>query len=97
MRGGLLVAAVFGLAVMASSRPTAQNRREEMNACFGDLIQRRVRAQQPVQLSAQTITLTGDTLRSFNQTAKRIQLVGPVNAFLGSRTDCGAPPRIEFR
>lgn len=33
----------------------------------------------------------------WNQDTKRIDLIGNVNAFLGSATGCADPPRIEFR
>jgi len=86
-----------------------------MNARLTALIRARIESQQPVQLSAETITLTGDTLRLagralirfsdtsvraeeivVNPVTKRIDLLGTVNAFLGS--DVAPPaPRIEFR
>lgn len=112
MRRGLVIAAASGIALTAISSAKAQDRR----ACFATLIQARIESRQPIRLSAETVTLTGDTLRltgrawvRFNdtsiraeevvlhQTTKRIDLVGNVNAFLGSGSNCGRPPRIEFR
>ena len=116
MKNALIVAAALGIGVLAVSYATAQGSRQEMNACLAEMVQRRIQSQQPVQLSAETITLTGDTLRLsgrawirfndtsiradeavINQATKRLELAGSVNTFLGSASDCAAPPRLEFR
>jgi lipopolysaccharide assembly outer membrane protein LptD (OstA) len=116
MKRALIVAAVFSVGVLAVSYATAQGSRQEMNSCLAEMVQRRIQSQQPVQLSAETITLAGDTLRLsgrawirfndtsirsdeavFNQATKRLELVGSVNTFLGSASDCAAVPRLEFR
>ncbi len=119
MRKAASVALILGIVLLAISSVTAQKDRSEMNARLTTLIRARIESQQPVQLSAETIALTGDTLRlagrariRFNDTSiraeeivvnpvtKRIDLLGTVNAFLGSDvvSDFVPPaPRIEFR
>src|SRR5215510_8271850 len=62
-RASLVMTVAFTLVIAASSLSMAQRNRQELNTCLGELIQRRVQSQQAAQLSAQTITLTGDTLR----------------------------------
>ena len=80
MRKAVSVAVVLGIALLAISSATAQNDRSEGKARLTALIQARIEAQQPVRLSAETITLTGDTLRlagramiRFNDTSIRAE------------------------
>jgi len=63
MRSALMIAAASGIALMAISSARAQGSRTEMNACFTSVMRTRIESQRPMQLSAETITLTGDTLR----------------------------------
>jgi lipopolysaccharide assembly outer membrane protein LptD (OstA) len=112
MKWTLGVAAALSIAVTALAQTGMQERR----ACVTDLIRNRVQSQQPVRLSAEAITLTGDTLRLaghakvwfddvaiqadeaiFNRATKGVELVGSVNSFFGSSSDCSVPPRLEFR
>jgi lipopolysaccharide assembly outer membrane protein LptD (OstA) len=115
MRRAVSVAVILSIALLASSSATAQKNSSEMNAQLTALIRARIESQQPMRLSAETITLTGDTLRlagraliRFNDTSiraeeivinpvmKRVDLLGNVNAFLGSDVALPVPP-IEFR
>ena len=115
MRKAVSVAVILGIALLAISSATAQNDRLEGKARLTALIQARIESQQPVRLSAETITLTGETLRlagrpmiRFNDSSiraeeivvnpvtKRIDLIGNVNAFLGSDVAPRVPP-IDFR
>ena len=57
------LAAVLGLTLMIPPTLLAQDDAGARQACLQLMIQARLRAQQPVQLSAETVTLTGDTLR----------------------------------
>jgi lipopolysaccharide assembly outer membrane protein LptD (OstA) len=62
-----------------------------------------------ITLTKDTLRLTGHAWVRFNdasiradeivwnQATKGIDLIGNVNAFLGSATGCGEPARIEFR
>ena len=65
MKRVLMIAAIVTLTGLFA-RPMAgqapQNR-EEMNATIADLIHDRLIAEQPVRLSADVVTLTGDSLR----------------------------------
>jgi hypothetical protein len=59
--------------------------------CLADLIQRRIQSRQPVQLSAETITLTGDMLELTGRASLRF------NAFMGSSRECAAVPQMQSR
>ena len=63
MRRFASIVVVVGLALVAPSSAIAQRDRSEMNAQLVALLRARIESQQPMQLSADTITLTGDTLR----------------------------------
>lgn len=90
MKRVLMIAAIVTLTGLFA-RPMAgqapQNR-EEMNATIADLIHDRLIAEQPVRLSADVVTLTGDSLRlsghAVIRSTSRVELIGKVNAFLGA-------------
>ena len=62
LRFGLSAAASVALLAATIVAAQAQSNRAEVNACFATLIRNRMESQQPVRLSADTITLTGNTL-----------------------------------
>lgn len=62
MRRAFAVALTLGLALLAVSSGTAQTRLQA-NARLVGLISARIESQRPIRLSAETITLTGSTLR----------------------------------
>ena len=76
VRRPLSVAVIVGIALLASSSATAQKDRSEINARLAALIRARIESQQPLQLSAETITLTGDTLRLAGRAWIRFNDVG---------------------
>ncbi|HEV8398112.1 MAG TPA: hypothetical protein VGQ37_27745 [Vicinamibacterales bacterium] len=55
--------AALGLTLVVSPTSLAQDDAAARQACLELMIHARLKAQQPVQLSTETVTLTGDTLR----------------------------------
>ena len=57
------LATALGLALVTTTGALAQDNAAGRHRCLEELIQAKLQAQQPVRLSATTVTLTGDTLR----------------------------------
>jgi hypothetical protein len=86
-----LLALTLSLGVLAAPHAALQTDRQALHMCLADLIQRRIQSRQPVQLSAETITLTGDMLELTGRASLRF------NAFMGSSRECAAVPQIQSR
>jgi len=80
MRRAVSVAVSLGIALLATSSATAQKDRSEMNARLAELIRARIESRQPVRLSAETVTLTGDTLRLAGRALIQFKDTGRLNA-----------------
>ena len=96
---------------------TAQTREQDRRAQIATVIERRLRTQQPIDLAADSITVTGtllhlkgharivwlpDTVIRAEEVkidAGKVELVGDLNATLGSSSGAGLPPppKIDYR
>ena len=63
MKGALATVAALSLSLATMPAASAQDSADAQHSCLKMWIRARLSAQQPVRLSAETVTLTGDTLR----------------------------------